>query len=190
MIEFLLVIIAIVELIRLGLLFKPTSKKGYFKSKIKGVDQALLDLNFKLFKTREIRENVRRDRDDSKIKLDALETEIEKSVLTLGLTKEDHDATKAEYKADSTKVLANLFDVKLTAKGVERPKIDEFKRLVDQVALILRDIKRFEDQIDMTDREINGVKTGAEGPGNPGITDYIDSNIELKVMLKEYLQQV
>jgi len=51
-------------------------KYRYFSRKLKGVKSMILDLEFKRFKTREIREEVRQTYDTSKAKLLSLETTI------------------------------------------------------------------------------------------------------------------
>lgn len=52
-------------------------KKDYFKQLLKGVHKMIWDLEFKKFKTREIREGVRVQYDDCKMKLALLTTQIE-----------------------------------------------------------------------------------------------------------------
>lgn len=52
------------------------SKYRYFSKKLKGVESMILDLEFKRFKTKEIREEVRQTYDGCKAKLLAIETTI------------------------------------------------------------------------------------------------------------------
>ena len=73
---YLLGIIAIVEVTRLLVIYWPISKKKHFKQKFKGVEKMIWDLEFKIFKTKEIREDVRREYDQSKARLFILEEEI------------------------------------------------------------------------------------------------------------------
>jgi hypothetical protein len=54
----------------------PVSQKGHFKLKLKGVEKMIYDLEFKAFKTREIREDVRREYDQSKSRLSITEEQI------------------------------------------------------------------------------------------------------------------
>ena len=51
-------------------------KKKYFGNKVRGVESMILDLEFKRFKTQEIREEVRVEYDNLKNKLALLETQI------------------------------------------------------------------------------------------------------------------
>lgn len=53
-------------------------KKAYFKQLLKGVHKMIWDLEFKQFKTREIRESVRVQYDDCKMKLNLVNTQVEK----------------------------------------------------------------------------------------------------------------
>lgn len=178
----LLTIIAVVEVIRLLLLFKPTTKKTFFKSRLKGVEQKILDLEFNKFKLEQIREGERRIRDDYKMRLDGLVNNIKSEGLKLGL--EESAVKEALTQPEPDKVLLEAL------KGVETEKVDEFKRLLDQKVLIERDIKRQEDQMDLCDKEIYGVKRNADNPqGAPGLIDEIDSMTELKEMLSDYIKK-
>ena len=183
---FLLFVIVVMEVFRFFLLNKPRGKKDHFRARLKGVEANIYDLEFKIFKAREIRETIRRDRDDRNLKREALNAEIENKYLGWGLTKEEFEATHKE-KGELADILAS----KLVYKGVAQNDRDEFKRLIDQKILLDRDIKRFEDQMRLVDIEINGEKASAENPqGAPGITDQIDSFIELKAMLKDWIKRL
>lgn len=59
----LLAVIALSEVSRLILTHKPTTRKGHFKGKLDGVSKMIWDLEFKVFKTREIREDIRQEYD-------------------------------------------------------------------------------------------------------------------------------
>ena len=76
MIIILLSIIAISEITRLYLTHRSVSKKKHFEQKFDGVQKMIWDLEFKKFKTLEIREDVRREYDNSKSKLFNAEKEI------------------------------------------------------------------------------------------------------------------
>ena len=76
MVIILLAIIAVAEVMRLVLTFKPVSRKQHFKQKLAGVGKMIWDLDFKVFKTREIREDVRREYDQQKARLSTLEEQI------------------------------------------------------------------------------------------------------------------
>lgn len=70
-----LTIVALCELYRLYYIFRPAprSKRSHFKGKLKATREMRWDLEFKVFKTRELREGVREDYDNSKAKLFQLE---------------------------------------------------------------------------------------------------------------------
>lgn len=59
----LLAVIALSEITRLLLTHIPTTRKGHFKQKLEGTSKMIWDLEFKVFKTREIREDIRQEYD-------------------------------------------------------------------------------------------------------------------------------
>ena len=59
----LLALIASCEIMRLVLTHRKTSKKAHFKQKLDGTEKMIWDLEFKVFKTREVREDVRQEYD-------------------------------------------------------------------------------------------------------------------------------
>lgn len=69
----LLAVIAACELMRLWYIYKPFSRRTHFKAKLKATRQMRWDLEFKVFKTKEIREGVREQYDNAKAKLFNLE---------------------------------------------------------------------------------------------------------------------
>lgn len=77
MITTLLTIIAIAEVLRLILTHKGVSKKGHFKQKLDAVTKMIYDLEFKVFKTKEIREDVRKEYDMMNSRVAALNIQIE-----------------------------------------------------------------------------------------------------------------
>lgn len=150
-IEILLGIIAVSEVLRLVLTHKRVSKKGYFKQKRTQVRGLIFDLEFKKFKTREIREDIRVEYDSSRSRLLVLEEKIK--------------------------------------QGPGKEGIDEFKRLDDQKVLLERDIKRFEEQMVQLDLEIKGTRPTADYPnGVQGIDQQIDSLVELKKMIEDWIK--
>lgn len=58
------------------------TQKQYFKEKAESVQKMIWDMEFKRFKTLEIREEVREEYDNSKSKLNVLEAEIAKQATT------------------------------------------------------------------------------------------------------------
>lgn len=72
----LLVVIAATELIRLTSLLKPDSKRSFFKNKLKGVQHMIWDLQFKKFKTLEIREDIRKEYDSMQSRIATIDNQI------------------------------------------------------------------------------------------------------------------
>jgi hypothetical protein len=80
-------------------------KYRYFKNKIRGVQKMIADLEFKRFKTLEIREEVRVEYDQNKAKMDILEKQIKQQ-------KEKPTMEEGEIKRlDDQKVLLDI-DIK------------------------------------------------------------------------------
>lgn len=73
----LLTVIAILEASRLYLSHRKTGKKSHFKQKLEGVEKMVWDLEFKAFKTREIREGVRQEYDLMNQRIDSIKKQIE-----------------------------------------------------------------------------------------------------------------
>lgn len=72
----LLGIIAVTEVTRLLTTHWPQSKEGHFKGKLDATSKMIYDLEFKKFKTQEIREDVRREHDSMKARIDTLDAQI------------------------------------------------------------------------------------------------------------------
>ena len=72
----LLAVIAIAELIRVYSTHKKFGKIDHFKHKLDGTRKMIWDLEFKKFKTREIREEIRREYDNKKQALHANEQAV------------------------------------------------------------------------------------------------------------------
>lgn len=72
----LLAVIAVAEVHRTVWGLMPTSKKGFFKAKLKQTRQTIWDLEFKIFKTREIREEIRQQYDQMLSRIDNLKGQI------------------------------------------------------------------------------------------------------------------
>jgi predicted nuclease with TOPRIM domain len=66
-------VVALCELYRVWYIIKPASRRAHFKAKLKATRQMRWDLEFKVFKTKEIREGVREQYDSAKAKLFNLE---------------------------------------------------------------------------------------------------------------------
>ena len=72
----LLAVIAGSELTRLFLTHKKVTKKSHFQQKLEGTQKMTWDMEFKAFKTREIREEIRNECDALKSRLFTLETRV------------------------------------------------------------------------------------------------------------------
>ncbi len=72
----LLATIATSEVLRLVLTHRPTTKRSYFKGKLKGVQSMIWDFEFKAHKTREIREDVRQEYDYMLARIGGYNTQI------------------------------------------------------------------------------------------------------------------
>jgi hypothetical protein len=72
----LLGIIAAAEVSRLYLTYKKADKKSHFAQKMAGVQKMKWDLEFKIFKTREVREDVRQAYTNECARIEAMKTEI------------------------------------------------------------------------------------------------------------------
>lgn len=73
----LLVIIACSELYRTYLGARTPTKKDHFLSKVRGTRTMIWDLEFKIFKTREIREEVRNEYDMMRARMETLQKQLE-----------------------------------------------------------------------------------------------------------------
>jgi len=76
MTTFLLAVIAIAEVVRLVLTHKKQTKKRHFKQKLDGVLKMIWDLEFKRFKTKEIREDIRKEYDTARATIETLSQQI------------------------------------------------------------------------------------------------------------------
>lgn len=148
----LLGVIAISEILRLVLTHRTQGRRSYFKQKLDQVTKMIWDLEFKTYKTQEIREQVREEYDRMKSRIATLTEQIG-----------------------------------AWPKGKEE---GEKKRLEDQKVLAERDAGRFEAQMKQLDLEVHGSKRTQEYPdGVTGIKDSIDSLLELKAMLRDWIKR-
>lgn len=72
----LLAVIAIAEVHRSYLSVRPRSKKAYFKSRLESTTGTIWDLEFKVFKTREIREEIRQSYDQMCSRIQSYDEQI------------------------------------------------------------------------------------------------------------------
>ena len=96
----LLAIIAVSEVVRLVLTHKPTTKKEHFKQKLEGTEKMVWDLEFKIFKTREIREDIRQEYDFMKHRVIGFEERLK----VWDVSKDGNEEEKKKH--EDQKVLA------------------------------------------------------------------------------------
>lgn len=97
-------------------------KYRYFSRKLKGVKSMILDLEFKRFKTREIREEVRQTYDTSKAKLLSLETTIKQEKDKQGKGMAEGDIARLEdetvrLKRDIERYAAQIRQMDIDVEG-------------------------------------------------------------------------
>ena len=97
----LLALILLAEVTRLVLTHLPTSKRQHFKQKLAGTQKMIWDLEFKVFKTREVREDIRKEYDQMKARIHNLEQQITQ------FPKEKDPAEKARLEDDKVRAEAN-----------------------------------------------------------------------------------
>lgn len=110
----LITIIAVAEVLRLILTHKGTSKKGHFRQKLDAVSKMIYDLEFKVFKTKEIREDVRKEYDMMNSRIASLDSQI------YNFPKDKDQADKKRIEDD--KVLAERDLVRFKAQMVALDK--------------------------------------------------------------------
>ena len=115
MVIILLGVIALSEITRLVLTHWPVSKSKHFKQKLEGVNKMIWDLEFKSFKTREIREDVRREYDQQKAKLSIIEEEIK----NWPKDKDEGDRKRLEDKTELIKRDISRFEQQLKQLDLE-----------------------------------------------------------------------
>lgn len=101
-------------------MFFTNEKKKHFKGKLRGAQKMIWDLEFKRFKTLEIREEVRQEYDAQKSKLSIIETQIkaEKEKPTLGKDefKRLEDA-QVITKRDAERFMAQMIQLDVEVNG-------------------------------------------------------------------------
>lgn len=83
MITFIVILLGIIacsEISRLILTHKKTSKKSHFKQKLEGTQKMIWDLEFKIFKTREIREDIRKEYESMQSRIQSYKQQIKDGV--------------------------------------------------------------------------------------------------------------
>ena len=104
-----------------------SQKKSFFKKKIKQVERATWDLEFKLFKVREMREDTRRQIDRAKEAIDALEAQLLKEN-----TAETKEALEAKKKEQNTYIENMVKQIELLDARVNGLGTKEFAAFSDE----------------------------------------------------------
>jgi hypothetical protein len=144
-------------------------KKKYFEQKLEAVQKMIWDLEFKRFKSLEIREEVRMQYDSLKAKVQMVKDRI-KTFPEL-----DPELVKLEYS-----------DIKLIDEKKKKWS-DEENKLDDEKILMERDIQRYEGQMKQIDMDVHGANASVDRPdGVQGLDHQLESLQELKGMLKIY----
>lgn len=162
------------------------NKKKYFRKKLDGVESMIFDLEFKRFKTKEIREEVRVEYDNQKSKRAVIETQIRSQKKDPDKVCPVHNPATGEEKKhkDHATCVCEFIDNRTIEVG-------EYERLYDKRDIIDRDVARFLEQIKQLDLEVNGSRPTAEyQDGVQGITQQLDALHELKGMIKSYVKQL
>ena len=161
------------------------NKKRYFSRKIEATLRTVWDLEFKLFKMREIREEIRQERDEKASKVFNLEEDIKREGLKLGLTEDKVKECLEATRKNDDGTIVSITEEKFKEELKENK--DELLSLIDKRTLLKRDIDRFDAQMKAIDLEMYGTKPTGEYPnGVQGIDFQIDSFVELKGMLKAW----
>lgn len=98
------------------------------------------------------------------------------------------EEVRQEY--DKSKAKLDVLQSQIKAQK-DKPSMEEaeIKRLDDQEVLLKRDIERYEAQMKQIDLDIAGTQPTNEYPdGVSGINDQLDSLMELKVMISQYIK--
>lgn len=128
-------------------------KYRYFKEKLRGVEKLILDLEFKRFKTREIREELRVEYDNLKNRLSVLLAQIENEKTKPTMPKEEAarlDDQKVLMERDLERYLNQMKGLDLEVEGSKptsdypegvqgiTQQIESFRELKDMVQESLR----------------------------------------------------
>lgn len=124
------------------------TKKQFFKEKIESVTYTVWDKEFKLAKSRQVREGVRQDRDRAIEAINNIEAKMK------------------------------------TTKGKEA------KELQSERDHMVNTKERYEAQIDMVDKQINGFQGDQTHEPIIGILEELGSLHELKGMYKSYISSI
>ena len=120
----LLLVIAVSEIYRTYLGMKPRSKKEHFKGKLHATRSMIWDLQFKVFKTREVREGIRQEYDYLQSQLQNINLKIEAGPGDGDVGEFNRLADQKELmERDAARFLAQMKHLDLEVEG-ERPSKD------------------------------------------------------------------
>lgn len=132
----LLSVIAISEITRLVLTHSNRGKKAHFKNKMEGTEKMVWDLEFKIFKTREIREDIRKEYDYMMQRIAAFDDQIK------GFPKDGNkeelgrvEDEKVRAVRDSERFLAQMkqLDLEINGSKPTNELPDGFTGIMEQV---------------------------------------------------------
>lgn len=157
--------------------------KSYFLHKYGEVQYMIWDLDFKRFKTLELREEMRKMYDDlankSSIVLNTLKAQLKDPKNPCA----KHDVEKGILKDVKQKCSCVYIDGHM--------EVGEIERLYDQKVLYERDQERYLAQMKEFDLQVQGCLPNQEyQEGVRGINQEIDALIELMAMIKSYIKTV
>lgn len=114
----LLAVIAVAEVHRTWLSMRPRTKRIHFEERLRGTRATIWDLQFKVFKTREIREDVRKEYDQMKARIEAYDTQLKNwpADKTEG-DKKNMEDDKARAERDAERFLKQMQMLDLEVEG-------------------------------------------------------------------------
>ena len=107
-----IIIIALAQLWRVWQLVRPESKKRHFELKLKGTEKMIWDLEFKVHKTQEVREDIRKEYDFMNSRIEGFTRQLETAKDEDKPTIEDN-ITRAPPDRDRLKAQIEQIDVEI-----------------------------------------------------------------------------
>lgn len=164
--------------------------KSYFLHKLGEVQYMIWDLDFKRFKTLELREEMRKTYDDLANKISITLNQIKSQVINP--KPEVKDYTPDCLKHDPQKGILKDIKAKCSCRLIEgHMDAGEYERLYDQMVLFGNDQQKYLAQMKEFDLQIQGCLPNAEyQEGVRGLNQEIDALIELTGMIKSYIKSI
>ena len=82
-----------------------------------------------------------------------------------------------------------IIDARYKAEAALKATPDD-KQLIEEIAGFNETIKRYEAQMVMIDKQVNGVAAEGNDPGEQGLQDIISALAESRAMLKDYVAKL